>query len=342
MRPRQRKRPALLDADADLPLPPSSRPAKARRGQPAAKAAAVSSASALEDVGIPDMPDEAGSDVDPLEDLEVPGSQSGSEVSKPDSTVEELMDYFERVDVSEGLPGPSDNPDHVEAGVRERLADGLGEGVPAPVPDPPPPADVARPKSSSARPVSTGPDALHQVRRMLASSRWGVFRITPKQPGSKGGGTYGGFEGTCCFHRKNDVTGCKKYVAIKGPDEADKDKAFRQVLFWCSQAKEVSRQSEHLKVPLDPVPLMPVLLAREITQLPEGDVKSDAQLDAEAAAAAMGRGKGKGRAARGPASKRAAKAAPKAAPRSLGDEAASDPSSSSSSDSDASSSDSSS
>ena len=186
-------------------------------------------------------------------------------------------------------------------------------------------------------------DDLAPAQNMLASSTWGCFRITPKQPGSAGGGTFGGFEGACRFHKRSLVTGCKKFVSVKGPSEADRDFAFRQALFWLSLAPEHNRQRTHLAANITPPPSMEMILARRIDDAPDpSTVRTDEELDKGAAAAAdhrpagkarakphVGRPKGKAKAALKASAKAKAKAA--AVHDDPGpDEAASDPPSSSS------------
>ena len=165
--------------------------------------------------------------VDALSDAE--GGQDSEAVPADESSVDLMADYFPQthdsnaasnldegnaseVDVVEGVSVPADSVGHRED-TEETLAQGLEE--------------------------------LSPVAKLLSSSRWGVFRITPKQPGSKGGGLYGGYEGTCCFHRKNDKTGCKKYVSIKGPEEADRDISFAKFCFGARRLK-VARRSQSI------------------------------------------------------------------------------------------------
>ena len=316
-RTRHPKRRALLDADADLPLPCPAQQARSkqrRRGLPAAP-----------------------------ESLPAGFDAPGSPDSQPDSVMQELLQYF---DSSEPEENKVEGGAVVEGGIGDFLAAPDTPEAPTPPPgrDAPPAPSSPQPPNSEVVPGGVegvaghregghaGADAerddLVHVQRMLSSSRWGVCRLTPKQPGSKGGGRYGGFEGTCPFHKRNNVTGCKKYVSIKGPGDEPRDKAFRQVLYWCCQAHDVSRQREHLRVPLEPVPDMAVLQARKITSGPAGPVKSDIELDAEEAAAGRRRERAE---AKGAAKAKAkVKAKPKPLPRSPSNEAASDPSSDSS------------
>jgi hypothetical protein len=67
--------------------------------------------------------------------------------------------------------------------------------------------------SAPAPPPELPPPPEQAVEHLLRARNWGVFRITPKQAGS-GGGAYGGFQASCCFHAKNSKTGCKKWIPI--------------------------------------------------------------------------------------------------------------------------------
>ena len=163
------------------------------------------------------------------------------------------------------------------------IDDDLQEYSPSPVRARDVSAEREQPSSAHAEQDHPGPLPLRDpeqevaaARDMLSSSRFGCFAITPKQPGSKGGGMCGGFEGSCKHHKKNDRTGCKKYISIKGPTQADRDAAFDQILFWCTLAPEHNRQRWHLRAELEPAPARAVLLAKRIDVAP-GHVQDDEQ-----------------------------------------------------------------
>ncbi len=112
------------------------------------------------------------------------------------------------------------------------------------------------------------------------------MRMTPKQPGGNGG-PFGGYQASCPFHRKNDTTGCKRYLKLPSNDPAARQLVLRQLMWWCSQAKNFSRQRFHLiqGLPTDQVPSWAHLRAlREDVRPEKGEVHTDEYLDAEDAA----------------------------------------------------------
>ncbi|CAE7233185.1 unnamed protein product [Symbiodinium sp. KB8] len=329
---RGRKRAAIMDADAELPLPLPALPDKPRRQrqrrEPTEAIAARDGDNAAEescDDAMGAVAAVAADDVGHATDVVDHASNSGSAAGTDDLN-ERLLALFEDAPCEED-PAAAE-PDQVPAaslgsdvGVERREVVGpgalnaSGSSSPAP-PAPPVPAQAAaearvirrRPRAEAEAEGDEG--GLVSVRRLLSSSRWGVFRITPKQPKSKGGGTYGGYEGTCPFHKKNELTSCKKFCGIRGPEESDRDLAFRQVLYWCCQARDFSRQRDHLRATLHPTPAMPILISRRIDDPPAGEVKNDDELDAEDEAAVRRANRAAGSRAKAKASK--AKAKPKA------------------------------
>lgn len=79
---------------------------------------------------------------------------------------------------------------------------------------------------------------------LTAPGRWGCFHISIKRPSKLN--SYGAFEGTCPFHRKNSTTGCKKIQVIRGPTLQDREDALLRTKFWCALAFTVKRQHEHV------------------------------------------------------------------------------------------------
>ena len=247
-------------------------------------------------------------------------------------------------------PGEPDLDHDAEGGVLAAVGEGAnGENLAGANADRAAPGEPAAadggPDAGRDRPRPRGgEDELNDLRELLSSSTWGCFRITPKQPGTSGNLTFGGYEGSCKFHKKSDKTGCKKFVSIKGPGPEPRDLALRQVLYWCSQAKDHDRQRKHLAAATHPPPSMEVLNSWRIDEAPLAcDVKSDLELDrleqrrvaaGKAKATPKGRARGGKAAARGPGAK--AKPAAKGSAARPGvdpgpDEAASDPTSTSSS-----------
>ena len=167
-----------------------------------------------------------------------------------------------------------------------------------------------------ARDPEAGPEQAEEMHRaaaqveapseqMLRKGFWGIFRITPKQPSTKagGGGKFGGWQATCPYHAKSQVTGCRKYVGIRAPGLEAKQVAFLRLAHWCSLAPSCATQAEHLVVPLDPVPDQNVIKTRIITALPDNHVmRTDEELAAQAqpghpdgpGSGKTGLGKGKG------------------------------------------------
>ena len=64
----------------------------------------------------------------------------------------------------------------------------------------PPSAASASAGGSAPEAASSSVDAnLTAAKTFLSSCHWGVFKITPKQPGSKGGGSFGGMKALVAF-----------------------------------------------------------------------------------------------------------------------------------------------
>ena len=109
---------------------------------------------------------------------------------------------------------------------------------------------------------------------------WGVFLMT-RLPASSS--SRGGWQATCPYHRKSQVTACRKAcMAIDTSQEAS-HRVLRQLKFWCLQAPIFDRQRAHML--LDPrletaLPPDEVLDAQVPTVAPQG-VLMDEQLDAQ-------------------------------------------------------------
>ena len=98
------------------------------------------------------------------------------------------------------------------------------------VPEAPAAESVGADGAAEPRVAASHAERAREVRPvldMLHSSRFGCFSLLPKQPGSSGTGRFGGFQGSCPFHKKNSKTGCKKFISIKGPLPEDKDRCGR-------------------------------------------------------------------------------------------------------------------
>jgi len=130
----------------------------------------------------------------------------------------------------------------------------------------------------------------HPRRANLRRTQWGIFRVTPKHPGSAN--KYGGWEATCPYHRRNDLTGCKKYIAVPSAADGARDAALRAVIFWCSRAASFDRQWKHLGFhpTVSDAPPWPVLESLPERRLPRPAApKTDAELDGALAPKAKAR-----------------------------------------------------
>ncbi|CAE7524520.1 unnamed protein product [Symbiodinium sp. CCMP2456] len=278
---------ALLDVDGEVSLKPKQKRASGRAGRAAPHPGQLADAprAALEGPEGPagdssdaagsandrvneieddeDVDDVAGGDLEFLED-EGFADLELDDLELDDQVRENWMDDMDPDDYSPSVP--ADGVDDAEEVVPEAHA---AESVPA--------DGAAEPRVPERH--AERERVVRSVPNMLHSSRFGCFSLIPKQPGSAGTGPFGGFQGSCPYHKKSSKTGCKKFVSIKGPRPEDKDLAMREILFWCTQARSCRLQREHLCVPLKPTPAMEVLLARVIEDPPSAPVLTDEDLD---------------------------------------------------------------
>ena len=70
---------------------------------------------------------------------------------------------------------------------------------------------------------------------------WGCFTLTPVAKGR-----FGRWQAACPFHRKNDVTNCKRSIKVLGPDKEDQIAALWRMRHWCNIAKDFDRQQKHV------------------------------------------------------------------------------------------------
>ena len=147
----------------------------------------------------------------------------------------------------------------------------------ADLPDPPIPGVPGLPS------VSDDQGSLAASDDPLIARNFGVFRVTPRLPGSgSGGGSYGGFQAACPFHKLSASSGCRRWFQISGPYQADKEMAVRKLMWWCSKHGEFNRQRDHLRCDLDSAqcPGYQELRALKVWQRPpRGSVMCDAELD---------------------------------------------------------------
>ena len=155
----------------------------------------------------------------------------------------------------------------------------------------------------------------------------------------------GGIQIVCPFHALNDKSGCKKFLSLSGPQEADEENVLNRLRHWANQAQRFDRQRKHVRMSIREAdtPAPAVVLQQKLEHGPSEAIRNDVQLDAEASASsaapkAAAAGRPKARAARAKAAgsaKNKAQAKAKSAGAhvpSPADEAASDPESSSDSD----------
>jgi hypothetical protein len=124
---------------------------------------------------------------------------------------------------------------------------------------------------------------------LTGPGRWGCFSLSVKQPSLRC--PYGAFEGSCPWHRKNILTGCKKIQRISGPTLQDREDALLRTKFWCAQAFTVDRQRQHVFEVSACGDLDPEMVeSLRIDEFPVGDqVVADCFLDAPHAAAPAAR-----------------------------------------------------
>ena len=142
--------------------------------------------------------------------------------------------------------------------------------------------------SASARPEGPGPSsASSDIVGALHSTGWGAFNFTARPAGTYGG-NYGAFEVQCPFHRKNDRTGCAKFIRIEGPNADDKQKAIHRAIWWCSQYDKFTLQREHMGFAAlgDPPPLAELQPLMPLERPARRSIRTDIEIDIANAAAA--------------------------------------------------------
>ena len=118
----------------------------------------------------------------------------------------------------------------------------------------------------------------------MKTTQWGHFRITPKQPSKTN--KFGGWQASCPYHRRNDVTGCKKYIAVPDDGAEARDAALRAVILWCSRAPSFDRQWKHMGFhpATNDAPPWPMLHISPTMFLPRPEIpETDVKLDGAAA-----------------------------------------------------------
>eukprot|EP00971_Amphidinium_carterae_P351659 6492213-Amphidinium_carterae.3 len=113
-----------------------------------------------------------------------------------------------------------------------------------------------------------------------------VFKLTPKQGGTPGGGVFGGYEAECPFHRKNETTGCKKWSACRDASQQARKDSLVRLHLWCLAHSTCTLQREHVALPLQQdvssVDLAAIRSALKAEMKPSSKALSDRQKDATA------------------------------------------------------------
>ena len=120
------------------------------------------------------------------------------------------------------------------------------------------------------------PDA--EILEHLRTGFFGVFRLTPTK-----GTKFGGYEAECPFHKRNEVSGCKKRISMSGPGEQERLAVVKRLMWWCTMADTCNRQREHIckALPIEECPCVDSLLQLKVDSKPAPkEVLTDGQLDA--------------------------------------------------------------
>ena len=256
--------------------------------------------------------------------------QNISEGSEDDSLMRELERLLEDDDEEASAPAPGaassgSQPELSESLPGVSVAAGAALDLPH---EPEAEAHVAQPsrveRGARLQPVVPG-----QIQH------WGVFRISslkPKAPTRP----FGALEALCPFHKRSVKSECKKYIAHKSSSPEDHALDLKALKHWCSQAKTVHLQRDHIRMkPLDRSMLSGLsndfLESKRIDEGPSEEPVPDDVHDAEQSAGSARSGKAKAKGKAKASSKPKAKVLAKAAPTHASGEGSSSSSSSSSS-----------
>ena len=181
-----------------------------------------------------------------------------------------------------------------DTGVPETPEPLRGEVVVAPGPDA---ADHATPSARRERKSSA------QAPPKPRLAPWGPFSLHRKSAQSSP--PFGGIQIVCPFHALNDKSGCKKFLSLSGPQEADEENVLNRLRHWANQAQRFDRQRKHVRMSIREAdtPAPAVVLQQKLEHGPSEAIRNDVQLDAEASASsaapkAAAAGRPKARAAR--------------------------------------------
>ena len=150
--------------------------------------------------------------------------------------------------------------------------------------------DVAEPSSSSRsrEPRSRVPepeqDSLENALQIAPVAKYGHFSFSIKKPHSSP--PFGGLEVTCRYHKKSQVTGCKRFLRFTSGSEECRKNTILLLKHWSNCATRFERQRDHIRMPLSlsDLPAEAIVAAQALRGEPPSNVKTDEDLDAEAEA----------------------------------------------------------
>ena len=265
-----------------------------------------------------------------------------ADLNNPDPSPCETRSVQEEQD--EDVDVSVSDTDNLEAELEEFLnnnpdMDEIDASEPEPAPAPVAVQATAQPSSSSkgslprdheenlGREPSSSSQALPRERAVLKPlheqlvegvAKYGSFSFSVKQAHSAP--PHGGVEASCRFHRKSQVTGCKRFVRFLDATEESRKSTILLLQHWCNQASRFNRQRDHIRMPLvlEDLPPPALVAQQKISANPPSKVKTDAELDEEQKKAgeislpkAKAKASSKGSAAPKAKQKVKAKAAPK-------------------------------
>eukprot|EP00971_Amphidinium_carterae_P149404 2962078-Amphidinium_carterae.1 len=114
----------------------------------------------------------------------------------------------------------------------------------------------------------------------LKITKAGAFLFTAKK-----GNKFPGFQATCPYHQKNEVTTCKHFIQAQGHLLSHRKEAFHRLLYWCTQHGNYDRVWTHQRCHVPQVSDLPaahvlwaqVSATEKPVQKPELDSIKDAQ-----------------------------------------------------------------
>lgn len=159
-------------------------------------------------------------------------------------------------------------------------------------------AEAAEAPDSDGAEADQAPSSDSDIPRLGKPAAWGPFKLTVKQPSSAAGRAFGGIEASCPFHRKNEKTGCKKYLQLRSDQPDEFSKCLRSLKMWCNSAASYERQRDHLAhhISIDAAPPDAILEAGLIEDGPSERPTPDNVLDAAAGIEPAAKPKAKGKA----------------------------------------------